>query len=84
MSKVKFYQCIKQVHAEPMSYAQFMLEVKGIESATTDPQPGYRVIYSKGEPEEYHSWSPKAVFEDGYFEIPEGTAPPGSQGRQLS
>ena len=30
---------------------------------------GYHVIYSKGTPEEYHSWSPKKAFDDGYKEI---------------
>jgi hypothetical protein len=27
---------------------------------------------AKGTAEEYHSWSPKAAFEEGYLEIPEG------------
>lgn len=76
MPETKFYQCIKQVHARPMSYADFLLEYKGIHTQTREHVPGYLVIYSQGEPEEYHSWSPKATFEAGYFEIPEGTPPP--------
>ena len=29
-------------------------------------QSGYHVIYSEGERDEYHSWSPKHIFEDAY------------------
>lgn len=35
------------------------------EPAERDGEAGYRVIYSDG----YESWSPKEVFERGYFEI---------------
>jgi hypothetical protein len=31
--------------------------------------PGYQVVYNKGTPEEYVSWSPKAIFDSGYSEI---------------
>ena len=37
---------------------------------------GYHVIYGKDTADEYHSWSPKAVFEEGYLEIPAGTVMP--------
>lgn len=33
-----------------------------------DGQPGYKVLY----PDNYVSWSPKAVFEEAYREISEG------------
>jgi len=73
MSTIKKYQCIKQVHAEPMPYGSFRQHVKKVNHVgTIDPmEPGYHVIYSKGTADEYHSWSPKAAFEESYIEIPE-------------
>lgn len=73
MSRLKKYQCIKQVHAEPMTYGAFQTSVRNVSHGLKlDPlAPGYRVIYGKGTAEEYHSWSPKTAFEEGYIEIPE-------------
>jgi len=78
--RLKFYQCIKQVHAEPMPYGEFKLSVRNFRDlGNMDPMaPGYHVVYAKGTAEEYHSWSPKAAFEEGYLEIPPGTAKPSS------
>lgn len=33
--------------------------------------PGYHVVYSEGTPNEYHSWSPRDSFVNGYMEIGE-------------
>lgn len=67
---MKRYICHKTVHAVPMKRGTFVV-LKGMElMAGTDPQEdGFTVVYSKGEPEEYVSWSPKAVFERGYSEL---------------
>jgi len=74
--RIKKYQCIKQVHAEPMTYGAFKTSVRNVRDVgNMDPLAnGYHVIYSKGTPDEYHSWSPKAAFEEGYIEIPESKA----------
>jgi len=74
VDRIKHYQCIKQVHAEPMTYGHFKSSIRNVRDVKgMDPTaPGYHVIYSKGTADEYHSWSPKAVFEEGYIEIPEG------------
>ncbi|WP_289100964.1 hypothetical protein [uncultured Marinobacter sp.] len=83
--RIKKYQCIKQVHAEPMTFGAFKTSIRRVrDMGQVDPlEPGYHVIYSKGTAEEYHSWSPKAAFEEGYLEIPEN-AQPVSQGRKVS
>lgn len=36
-------------------------------------QPGYHVVYRYGQPDAYHSWSPKEEFEKFYF--PQGNDP---------
>lgn len=74
--RLKKYQCIKQVHAEPMTYGAFRMSVRQVNHVgNLDPvTPGYHVIYAKGTADEYHSWSPKAAFEEGYIAIPEGKA----------
>jgi hypothetical protein len=42
-----------------------------------DPmEPGYHVVYNRDTVNEYHSWSPKQAFDEGYLEIPAGTAKP--------
>ncbi len=33
---------------------------------TVAPREGYHVVYDQGGPDEYHSWSPKDVFEAAY------------------
>lgn len=76
--RIKKYQCIKQVHAEPMTYGAFKTSVRNIRDVgSMDPlAPGYLVIYSKGTADEYKSWSPKKAFEEGYLEIPEDAQAP--------
>lgn len=65
------YQCLKQVHAEPMTrgYA-WEAGLHGLpHSEAAADEPGYHVIYSRGTPDEYHSWSPALEFEEGYHPI---------------
>ncbi len=82
-NRLKFYQCIKQVHAEPMTFGAFTTSIKKMRDVgSMDPLAnGYHVIYNRGTQDEHHSWSPKAVFEEGYLEIPPGTVSPGSPGK---
>ncbi|MGL5189583.1 MAG: hypothetical protein ACRC7S_08010 [Cetobacterium sp.] len=67
---MKRYVCHKTVHAVPMKRGAYNVlrgwEMPKDENAEDE---GYMVVYSKGEPEEYVSWSPKAVFERGYSEL---------------
>ena len=76
VDRIKHYQCIKQVHAEPMTYGHFKSSIRNVRDVKgMDPTaPGYHVIYSKGTAEEYHSWSPKTAFDEGYIAIPESKA----------
>ena len=75
---LKFFQCTKQVHAEPMPYGEFKLSIRKVrDMGQIDPmEPGYHVVYGKGMTNEYHSWSPKQAFDEGYLEIPAGTSKP--------
>lgn len=63
------YRTRKMVHAEEMSYShyvQFRLNnnVRSSDVDCDDPgSDGYHIVYSMGEDDEYHSWSPKRVFE---------------------
>lgn len=57
----QFYVGVKQVFAYP--------EEK-------DGQPGYHVVYRYGQPDAYHSWSPKEEFEKFY--LPMGESSDGS------
>lgn len=59
----QFYVGVKQIYAYP---------AKG-----KDGGEGYCVIYRKGQPDEYQSWSPKAEFERFY--LPMGEASDGSR-----
>lgn len=66
---MKTYIGAKIIQGEPMSENKF----KGIfrpnddERKCDDPE-GYHVIY----PDNYHSWSPKEVFEGAYREVSTG------------
>ena len=61
---MKEYQSIKKVYAEPMN--RLHAELKGlVRDITNESEEGYIVIYNN----DYISWSPKKVFEDGYVEI---------------
>lgn len=71
MSELKLYKCHKQVHAEPMSLGEFKIH-SGKKDLIGDPAAeGYLVVYNQDTEQEYHSWSPKDVFEAGYSEITE-------------
>lgn len=59
----KYYIGTKQIFAYP--------EIRGNErtvdgETVANPEDGYHVVYSKDTPDEYHSWSPKDVFEAAY------------------
>lgn len=72
MNDLQKYKCHKTVHAKPLTYSYFRLS-QGLEEVSEEDgaQEGYLVVYDKGTPDHYESWSPKAKFEDGYFLIPE-------------
>jgi len=70
--KLQRYQCIKQVHAEPMTYGEFKQTIRKVRDMgqISPDEPGYHVVYSQATQNEYHSWSPKQAFEEGYTRIP--------------
>jgi hypothetical protein len=66
-AKMNKYDCHKQVHALPMNRGAYN-KVKGWD-IPKDENPndnGYLVVYNRGSDDEYVSWSPKHIFEDGY------------------
>lgn len=66
---MQHYQCHKKVHAEPMTLGDFKT-LAGKTGMIGDPKAeGYHVVYDMGTEKEYHSWSPKEVFEAGYSVI---------------
>lgn len=71
--RLKKYRSIKQVHAEPMTFGAFNDTIRRIPGGDkfTQTTPGYHVIYSMGTADEYHSWSPKDIFDAGNVEIDE-------------
>lgn len=71
MSDIKLYQCHKQVHAKPMTLGEFKIHSGKKDLIGSDETEGYLVIYSQGTEDEYHSWSPKHVFDEGYSEVTE-------------
>lgn len=68
MSELKHYKCHKEVDAKPMTLGEYQ-EASGRQLMGDPATEGYLVVYSKGTEQEYHSWSPKEVFESGYTEI---------------
>lgn len=69
MSELKQYQSHKLVWAMPMSLGEFK-EHSGKKDLVGAPETaGYLVVYQKGAEDEYHSWSPKDVFEAGNTEV---------------
>lgn len=70
MEELTLYQCHKQVHARLITKGAY-LHCYNKEPTPSDDisEEGYLVIYSKGTGNEYISWSPKKVFEDGYTEM---------------
>ena len=66
---LKAYVGTKILLGEPMDSRTFEIEIKKVnpdESFTT--LEGYHVVY----PDDYHSWSPKEVFENAYRELLKG------------
>lgn len=63
---MKPYIGAKVVKAEPMSEITFLNKIKRqpVETNRKDRE-GYLVVY----PDDYKSWSPKAVFEQAYREV---------------
>ena len=66
---MKTYISHKKVQAEPMTrkMAESLGLVRDIEADDAPDEDGYKVVYENN----YESWSPKQVFEEGYAE--EGT-----------
>lgn len=71
MSNLKYYQAIKRVHAKPMTRGEYNLYRSWVIPANENPDDaGYLVIYNMDTPQHYESWSPKSVFDEGYYELP--------------
>lgn len=68
---VTLYQSHKLVHAARMTLGEFKTHSGRDQLVGNPDDAGYLVIYSLGEEDEYHSWSPKAVFEAGNTEADE-------------
>jgi hypothetical protein len=66
MSELVEYQCHKKVWAKPMTLGDFKKHSHKVDLMGVDDKPGYLVVYGKDTDQEYHSWSPKDVFEEGY------------------
>jgi len=60
------YLGAKIIKAEPMSRNEFGKERGGEIIDSGNDKPGYHVAYPDPKGGEYHSWSPKAVFEEAY------------------
>ena len=68
---MKEYISVKRVFAEPMTLGEFH-EIKcNFKKHSDGPiegnerADGYHVMYGKDTEDEYHSWCPKHIFEDG-------------------
>lgn len=65
MSQLVEYQSHRRVWAEPMTLGEFKVHSGKVDLVGADDKPGYLVVYSQDTVDEYHSWSPKDVFEAG-------------------
>lgn len=73
MTELKHYQCIKKVHARPMTLGEFEQHTGHVIPSTLGRDAeGFLVVYAKDTENEYHSWSPKQAFDEGYVELEEG------------
>ena len=64
------FKCHKEVHALPMTRGVYN-KVRGWDTPF-DENPddeGYLVTYNIGTTDEYVSWSPKIIFDEGYTKI---------------
>ncbi len=69
MSELKTYVGTKIIEAKPMSRFDFLSKIQNDDLPSgTEDEPGYLVVYP---PDNYRSWSPKAVFDIAYREITE-------------
>ncbi|MCP4104344.1 MAG: hypothetical protein GY749_02230 [Desulfobacteraceae bacterium] len=62
MITIKTYIGAKIIKAEPMDRCSFLKSEKKQDTTGMETEPGYKVVY----PDNYISWSPKAVFETAY------------------
>lgn len=69
VEQFKQYTCHKQVHATPMSRGEYN-DFRGwaMPPDENGEDPGYLVVYNSGTTDEYVSWSPKHIFDEGYSE----------------
>ncbi len=66
MQGLKEYQSIKRIHAVPATRRAYMEQMGFSHTNRSDlDDDGYIVIYNKGTPVEYISWSPKEQFDAG-------------------
>lgn len=65
----KQYTCHKQVNATPMNRGDYN-HFRGwaMPPDENGEDPGYLVVYNAGTADEYVSWSPKRIFDEGYSE----------------
>ena len=69
MEEYILYQCHKQVHARLITKSAYCHMRGWLVPEDEDPtEEGYLVVYNKDTPDEYISWSPKRIFEEGYTE----------------
>jgi hypothetical protein len=67
---MKEYKCHKKVHAYPMSRGDYNLYRCWLTPEDENPKDeGYLVVYNRHQETHYESWSPKAIFDDGYSEV---------------
>lgn len=64
------YGCHKEVHAMPLTRGEYN-DVRGwtIPENENPDDEGYLVVYNLGTADEYVSWSPKHIFNDGYHQL---------------
>lgn len=64
------YGCHKEVHAIPLTRGVYN-DVRGwiIPENENPADEGYLVVYNLGTADEYVSWSPKHIFDDGYHPL---------------
>lgn len=69
---MKVYDCIRQVHATPMSredYNEYRDWVLPVDEDGSDE--GYLIVYNKDTDDHYEAWNPKHIFDEGYAEVQE-------------
>lgn len=64
------FKCHKEVHAMPMTRGTYNKVREWVIPEGENPEDdGYLVVYNLGKEDEYVSWSPKRVFDNGYTVI---------------